>query len=410
MKPIDKDSRVGWITHTYGPIDPNVYFNHLGVMLRWSKQFNMVFIGIDKHRAADARNILVRTAQAMKCTHLLVVDADHILPNHMLECLSLNEDAKIVSGLITKRKPPYSQVGFVKDSENPEEGYFPVDLKIDNQSYLVDIPAMGCTLIDIDIFDDLEEPYFFDSLATKSDGTRYNKRSDSNFFESVRAKGHKIIIDTRVLVGHMKDAEAVFPNCVPDVKDLNRKNKIRSKDDSLKRQKNVYDLASSLVQNEEKLAVLDLGCGNPVKLLTSFPKLDRAFGIDFPEKILSIATAANGSNHKFLGYDLDDLIDLKEKFDLVICSDVIEHVNDPDMLLENAKRHMDDESILVISSPEKRTTNEINYLHVREFTFEELSALLCANDFEIIEHKEYQEMAITPYTNNIFVCKLKRQE
>jgi len=382
--------------------------------MSWAKKFNMAFIGIDKQRAADARNILVESARSLNCTHILIIDADHIIPEHMLECLSLNEDAAIVSGLVTKRKPPFSQVGFVwKD-----DGYCPIDVPLDGQSYLVDIPAMGCTLIDMEVFDNLSEPFFFDSVAVKSNGEAYNKRSDANFFEKAKKAGYKMIVDSRVLIGHLKDSEAVFPNTVPDVVELNRKNKIWGDDESLRYQEEVYSLANEIAAGfddaGEKVRVLDLGCGNPTKLNKHLGWVDKIVGIDFPEKIMSIAAAGNRSNgradKRWIGHDLSAEIDLKEKFDIVVLADVIEHVTDPDMLLENAKRHMDKDSILVVSSPEKRTTMQSNPLHVKEFTCEELLAILAANGLSTIEQKNYQEIVGAPYTNNIFVCKLRGKE
>lgn len=408
MKQLDESSKIGWITHTYGPIDPKVYFNHLGCMLKWSRKFNVVFLGIDKHRTAEARDILIASAIAEKCTHLLIVDADHILPHHTLPCLAMNDDCSIASGLITKRKPPYAQVGFVVDSEK-KHLYNPIQVPLDNQSYNVDVPAMGCTLIDIEVFDDLEAPFFLDCIEEKEDGTLYNKRSDTRFFENVRATGRKIVVDTRVLVGHMRDAQPIYPNCVPSTKALNKEDRIRQADDSLKHQAKVYDVANEIGIKYDCDSVLDLGCGNPAKLLSIF---DNVVGIDFPEKILDIAASAIKVNHnaRWIGHDLDDGIDMGSKFDIVICSDVIEHVNDPDMLLENAARHMSDESFLVISSPERTTVKEDNPLHVKEFSFEELKATLLANGFEIVDHEQYEEVTMVPYTNNVFVCKLRKKE
>jgi 2-polyprenyl-3-methyl-5-hydroxy-6-metoxy-1,4-benzoquinol methylase len=408
MKPITAESRVGWITHTYGPISPKVYFNHIGCMLRWSRKFNIVFAGIDKHRTADARNLLIDDALAMNCTHILIIDADHKLPPHMLECLSKNEDAAVVSGLITKRKPPYHQVGFVKDGE----GYAPIDLPIDGRSYLVDIPAMGCTLIDAEVFQTIEKPYFMDSIGTKSDGSLYNKRSDTNFFEKLQRANYKMIVDTRVLVGHTRDEEFVYPNDVPDVKELNRMNKVWNDFDAVKYQLRVYQIAQELSVKYDVDSVLDLGCGNPTKLLNEFDEcVGRITGVDFHSKMLDIAAvgakAKAGTKCKWIGQDLDEEFDLREKFDLVITADVIEHVNRPDMLLSNIKRHMSEESILVLSSPEKATVQELNSLHVREFSKEELSTLLTAHGLEIIECEVYKEENLAPYDNNVFVCKLK---
>jgi len=415
MKQLDENSKIGWLTHTYGPIDPNIYFNHLGSMLQWSNKFNIVFIGIDKHRVADARNILVQKAIDMNCTHILIIDADHILPKHMLECLSNNEDALVVSGLVTKRKLPYSQVGFVRTDDG--EGYNPISIPIDGRSYLVDVPAMGCTLIDVDIFDTISEPYFVDTLAQNSNGECYNKRSDTNFFEKVRAANHKIIIDSRVLVGHMRDAEPVFPDCVPDVNELNKKNKIRTSEDSMKHQLRIYDKANELaILRGGSRGVLDLGCGNPVKLTSHLGGwADKIIGVDLPEKITSIAEVASSckvaNKCRWLGYDLNAEFTIGDSFGLVISADVIEHLDCPGSLLETAKNHMTNDSIFIISSPEKSTTRQDNPLHKQEFTLEELSALIHDHGLTIIDREQYQEEAgDVPYTNNICICKLNEKE
>lgn len=406
MKPIDKNSKVGWIVHTFGPINPKVYFNHMGNMCRWSKEFNLVFLGIDKHRTADARNMLVEKAREIKCTHILIIDADHMLPKHTLECLSLNNDAPVVSGLVTKRHPPYSQVGFVMK----DDGYRPIDLPIDGRSYLVDVCGMGCTLIDVDIFDTLDEPFFFDTLEVDLDGGHYNKRSDTNFFEKVRAKDHKIIVDTRVLIGHMRDEEPIYANGVPDVKQLNKDNKIWSNDKTFDYQMEVYKTAYSIFTESRSCSVIDLGCGNSAKLLTCFKLKYRIVGVDFQEKLLDILKNNFDQNATYFGKDLEEEFNLNETFDMVICADVIEHLTNPIMLLENAKRHMSEDSILVLSSPEKDSIKINNSLHAREFTCDELSAVLLAAGFEIIEKKNYKEINDITYTNNIFVCKLKKKE
>jgi len=116
------------------------------------------------------------------------------------------------------------------------------------------------------------------------------------------------------------------------------------------------------------------------------------------------------TDHRWFGYDLDGIVDLKKKFDLVICSDVIEHVEDPEMLLENAARHLKEFGFLVVSSPDKMSLHEDNPLHINNYSTEELKAVLLANYFVIVDHRRYQETDSTCYTNNVFICKLKNKE
>lgn len=400
MKPLTENSKIGWLTHTDGHLEPKIYFNHLGCMLNWSHKYNMVFLGIDRYKVAKARNTLVNSAKALKCTHLLIVDSDHSMPNHALECLSKNNDAMIVSGLVTKRKPPYPQVGFVRDGDY----FYPVDLTIDGKSYLVDMPAMGCTLIDMEVFNLIDEPYFIDTKGFRADGSSYNKRSDANFFEKCREANIKMIIDTRVLVGHLKEPELIYPNCVPNTHELNKKDKIHNRTESLIYQAPVYELLKKWSFPNNK--ILDLGCGNPAKLFKFSDSTSKITGVDFPEKILDIALECNkydGNNATWKGHDLSEELDLKKKFDIVICSDVIEHVEDTDVLLKTIKNHMDDNSILIISSPEKATARENNGLHVKEFTKEELLGILTANGLSVIDNFSYQESHEGSYTNNVYI-------
>ena len=408
MKPLTKDSKIGFAIHTYGPIEPKVYFNHLGVLMRWARKYDMAFIGIDRFRVADARNILVDTAISLGCTHMLIVDADHIVPDHMLECLSLNNEASISSGLVCKRKPPYPQIGFGL----VEGEYHLVDLPIDGRSYLVDVPAMGCTLIDMDVFKHLNKPYFKDTLERGSNGKPYNKRSDINFFEAVKAAGFKSVIDTRVLIGHVGEPQAVYPNTVPDARELNRKSGIRRWEDSLRWQDEVYKIAGEHARKYNFKTVLDLGCGNPAKLDKHLGCVNSIVGIDFPEKIMDIAAVGSrlpsGIKTLWRGHDLNTDFDMERKFDLVIIADVIEHVEEPEVLLTSARKHMTKDSLLIVSSPEKRTISGDNGLHVQEFTYEELLGVLSANGLSIIRFSDYKETSITPnYTNNVFVCKVK---
>jgi 2-polyprenyl-3-methyl-5-hydroxy-6-metoxy-1,4-benzoquinol methylase len=408
MKQLNESSKVGFMVHSNGPIEPMVYFNHMGCLMKWSKRFTIVFLGIDRYRVADARNILVDTALSLGCTHILSVDSDHIIPDHMLECLSKNEEASVVSGFITKRKPPYDQVGFVE----VENEYCPVDLDCDGRSYLVTVAAMGCTLIDTEVFKKLKKPYFHDSTEQRKNGEFYNKRSDINFFEALRDAGFTAIIDTRVLVGHLGDPVIMFPNAIPNTTELNRRSGIRNELDSLKYQKEVYLVANEFASLRDAKSILDLGCGHPAKLVRYLGWVDKIFGIDFPDKIFKIAVEGNRIDGKaektWLGKDLNSEFDLGKTFDVIIASDVIEHLTIPASLVETAKSHMTDNSIFIVSSPEKRSAPSNNPLHVQEFACEELSALLHANGLKVIDHRSYQETAETPYLNNIFICELAK--
>jgi len=204
-----KIEKLAFAIHSFGWIHPKAYANHMGALLEAKANFDVMFIAIDGVRTAEGRNKLVRVALDNKCSHIFFVDADHLLSNEAVITLASNtEGCVVVSGLVCKRKAPYAQVGFILKDEQ----YYPVVLPLDGRSYKVDVPAMGCTLIDLKVFDNLEYPFFRDTAVQRSDtGEVYNKRSDINFFEQLSKMGYDLRIDTRVLVKHLGEAEEIDP-------------------------------------------------------------------------------------------------------------------------------------------------------------------------------------------------------
>ena len=404
---IDENSKIGWMIHTYGPIDPSVYSNHMGVVMNWVQTHKMCFLGLDGDRTADARNILINTAQEIGCTHVLVIDSDHILPVGMLDALC-NCEGEIVSGLITRRKPPYAQVGFIKNPKG--EGYLNVNIPIDGRSYFVDIPAMGCTLIDIKVFDKLEKPYFRDTSGLDLEGNIYNRRSDFNFFKNCGELGFKMVIDTRIQVGHLMDKKPMYPSDVPTCKELNKEDKIRNVVDSLKWQTPVYNQEL----NKKPKYVLDLGCGNPTKVLNKYGDIaEQITLVDYPNKLSSITDVVTMSKVSakiyVLGKDLCEDFELSNKFDLVFASDVFEHLEKPKVFFNTIRHNITKDGILILSTPEASSTkNKIhNALHVVEYTKDDMLKVFDEEGFVVEESFSYEEGIKTKYINNVFICKLK---
>jgi hypothetical protein len=200
--------KIAIAVHTYGAISPLVYPNHISVMSSWGKTFDIVLLHVDGLKVAEARNRLVTTALEKECTHILFLDSDHIVDSSMLPCLLGNTGAAAVSGLITKRNSDGVQIGFIKADE---DYYHPIDLKIDGSSYEVDVCAFGCTLIELSVFKEIEEPFFKDVMCRAKDGKLYQVRSDINFCRDLKALGKSIRIDTRVLVGHVGSEQVFYP-------------------------------------------------------------------------------------------------------------------------------------------------------------------------------------------------------
>ena len=99
---------------------------------------------------------------------------------------------------------------------------------------------------------------------------------------------------------------------------------------------------------KKPINILDVGCGKNCLLSKYKEKEDKYFGCDFYNEI----------NEKIDGYLSIDLNEEKlsdkykdEKFDVIFCGEVIEHLFSPDSLLDEIKELMHDNSILILSTP-----------------------------------------------------------
>jgi predicted TPR repeat methyltransferase len=147
----------------------------------------------------------------------------------------------------------------------------------------------------------------------------------------------------------------------------------------------VYRWAARLARDEEHLPVIDIGCGSGHKLVHRVGAVtDRFLGVDQPS---GIAIARKEfPDREWLGGDLGDesfwteLSALRAR--LVLCSDVIEHVEEPRLLLERLARLAGDGHILVSTPDRARLENAdslgppVNPRHIREWSADELE-LLC---------------------------------
>lgn len=108
-------------------------------------------------------------------------------------------------------------------------------------------------------------------------------------------------------------------------------------------------------RKKEDIRILDVGCGNGIQMTFPLGAQDYAVtGIDMHEPSIEYARRENPfKNADFLKVDIGNLKSalFERVFDVVILSDILEHVEQPDGLLKNAAQFLSLHGIILVSIP-----------------------------------------------------------
>jgi SAM-dependent methyltransferase len=123
--------------------------------------------------------------------------------------------------------------------------------------------------------------------------------------------------------------------------------------------------------------VLDAGCGVGYgTALLARAGATEAVGVDVSAEAVAAAAAAAPANARFLTGEIHALPFGDGEFDLVVCFEVIEHVERQDEAIAELARVLSESGVLAISSPNRGVYPEGNPHHLHEYTPDELRAAL----------------------------------
>lgn len=155
-----------------------------------------------------ARTSLVEEALKVNADYIFFIDTDIVFesptdPNMALsmlyQCIDKNKESKngkIVTGLYrAKQKVGFNYAVWMKAPDiNIKKGYVPIQSWTGNW-VVVDVAGLGCTLIDMKIFKELEQPWFYwESINDLSE--------DFYFFELAKKHGYNLHVFTDVKASH----------------------------------------------------------------------------------------------------------------------------------------------------------------------------------------------------------------
>ena len=148
-----------------------------------------------------------------------------------------------------------------------------------------------------------------------------------------------------------------------------------------------YWLAAGLARG---LEVLDAGCGLGYGTeMIARAGASRVVGIDLAPEAIATASERVGAAAEFRVGDVQDPPFEKGAFDLVVCFEVLEHLEDPEPAITALKGVLREGGLLLASSPNRGVYPPGNPHHLHEFTLEEFRDALTArfaNVFLLRQH------------------------
>lgn len=156
----------------------------------------------------------------------------------------------------------------------------------------------------------------------------------------------------------------------------------------------VYQRAAAIMRREGLQSLVDVGCGVGMKLAWIHQELPRVrlIGIDQPHAVEFCRV-----RHPFGEWYADNFEVQSShlegiKGDLVLCADVIEHVLDPDRVLQYLRDRLKPSGLILISTPERDLVrgpdclHSPNPAHIREWNAKEFGEYLSTRGFRLEEH------------------------
>lgn len=176
-----------------------------------------------------------------------------------------------------------------------------------------------------------------------------------------------------------------------------------------------------LLPKEKKLTILDAGCGNGYNVgkLVSFGFV--VTGIDISEDGILLARKVYPEGKFEIRSVYDDLSYLETNFDIVISSDVIEHLYFPNKFMQNMNSVLKPGGFLILSTPyhgwlkntlisitgqwDKHHTANWEGGHIKFFSEDSLTELLSVNGFGNIK---FMNAGRVPYLWKSMICKAQK--
>lgn len=129
----------------------------------------------------------------------------------------------------------------------------------------------------------------------------------------------------------------------------------------LKRLKLIVEQVISYAQRRQssELKILELGCGIGAISIPLSSLGYRVTGIDIDSNSISVCNTTNPFPSATYMVGDAETLDLQEEFDVVVCSEVLEHCPHPEIVVQTIERHIAKGGIGIVSAPNGYCLSEL---------------------------------------------------
>lgn len=151
--------------------------------------------------------------------------------------------------------------------------------------------------------------------------------------------------------------------------------------------------------------VLDAACGMAYgTAMLAAAGATEAVGVDQDEGVIARVGAAAPSSTRFDVADLRELPYGDDEFDLVVCFEAIEHVPEPEVVLDELARVLGPDGLLIVSTPNRDVYTPGNPFHLRELTPNELAAELSQRFQSVALRRQHSWVASGIFDDEAFTA------
>lgn len=152
-------------------------------------------------------------------------------------------------------------------------------------------------------------------------------------------------------------------------------------------------------QENRPIYVLDLGCGKGkfANLISQIPETF-VFGVDIDDRSIRIAKQeCKTSNCHYMLGNVEDM-GIKSKFDIIVCTDVIEHLYHPDQFVHGMCQLLENQGIILLGVPNGYGPFEL-ISHFRKWLGRVIAVLGVKKIFRDMQKKMLDRVAVVQSCN-----------